>query len=147
MDVGLASNFIGLDSNEIRKIYFDPPSDLILLHKGMISEQFVGQSLLFNEINEKGEIFYWLRDESTQKAEVDYVIEKGLNIIPIEVKAGKTDSIRSLIQFAKEKNSKFLVKFGTQNPSGRTLEMERKIVKVFELPLYWSEHLRLMSWS
>lgn len=147
MDVGLVSGFIGIDLVEIRKIYFDPPSDLILLHKGMISEQFVGQSLLFNEINEKGEIFYWLRDESTQKAEVDFVIEKGFNIIPIEVKAGKTGSIRSLIQFAKEKKSKYLVKFGTQKPTIRSVELEGRKVKVFEFPLYLSERLRMMSLS
>lgn len=144
LDVGLVCGLLGLDHSEIKRIYFDPPSDLNLLHKGMITEQFVGQTLRLQSLSEKGELFYWLREESTQKAEVDYVIEKGLTIIPLEVKAGKTGSIKSLIQFAKEKKSKIAIKLGTQPPRERRVPMDSSTLEVLYLPIYLAEKIRFI---
>lgn len=142
LDVGLVCGFLGVDHSEIKKIYFDPPSDLNLLHKGMITEQFVGQALMFQSLSEKGELFYWLREESTQKAEVDYIIEKGHTILPIEVKAGKTGSIKSLIQFAKEKKSKVAIKLGAQPLRERSVSMDTFVLEVLFLPIYLAEKIK-----
>jgi len=144
LDVGLICGLLGFDHSEIMKIYFDPPSDLNLLHKGMITEQFVGQALKFQSLSEKSELFYWLRDGSTQKAEVDYVIENRLTIIPLEVKAGKTGSIKSLIQFAKEKKSKVAIKIGTQSPRERSVSIDSSTLKVLYLPIYLAEKIRFI---
>lgn len=144
LDVGLVCGLLGFDHSEIKKVYFDPPLDLNLLHKGMITEQFVGQTLMFHSLSEKGELFYWLREGSTQKAEVDYVIENGHNIIPLEVKAGKTGSIKSLIQFAKEKKSKIAIKLGTQSPTERTVPIDSSMLKVLYLPIYLAERIRFI---
>ncbi|MBC7642538.1 MAG: hypothetical protein H7174_09415, partial [Flavobacterium sp.] len=40
--------------------------------------------------------FYWARTESGASSEVDFVILKDNNIIPIEVKSGKNGSLKSL---------------------------------------------------
>lgn len=141
MDVGLASSMLNVDSKEIQKIYLNPPTEPILLHKGMMSEQFVGQQLLFHTGEEKIDLYYWLRDESTQKAEVDFVIEKGLSIVPIEVKAGKTGSIKSLIQFIKDHNSKTAIKLTIQPPKVTKKSITDIETNLIELPLYLAERI------
>lgn len=153
MDIGLVSAALNLDAEEINKIYFNPPLDVLLLHRGMISEQFVGQSLLYDQTNEKKSIYYWLRDQQSNKAEVDFLIEKGLQIIPIEVKAGRTGNIRSLVEFirdkcSKENSSRIAYKFGIKQLSVRETKIENVTLKVYELPIYLSERLwdiRLLS--
>jgi hypothetical protein len=145
MDVGLVSSFLNLDSIEIQKIYFNPPTDPILLHKGMMSEQFVGQLLHYRTHIEKTELFYWLRDESTQKAEVDFVIENGLSIIPVEVKGGKTGTIKSLIQFVKDHKSKSAIKLTTKPPNISVKAVDQANVTLVELPLYFAERIHELT--
>jgi predicted AAA+ superfamily ATPase len=145
MDVGLVSSLLNLDNIEIQKIYFNPPTDPILLHKGMISEQFVGQQLIHRSDIEKPNLFYWLRDQSTQKAEVDFVIESGLSIIPIEVKGGKTGTIKSLIQFVKDHKSKLAIKLTTKSSSVLIKEVDQIKVTFVELPLYFAERVHELS--
>lgn len=87
VDIGLLCKLSGLT-----------PSDRIANHKwsahfkGFLAEQFVGQELLCKDYNPK----YWARTEPGASSEVDYVITKDSNIIPIEVKAGTKGSLKSL---------------------------------------------------
>lgn len=143
MDIGLVSASLNLNGEEINKIYFNPPTDLLLLHRGLISEQFVGQSLLYSSTDEKKDIYYWLRDQSTHKAEVDYLIEKGLNIIPIEVKAGKTGNRKSIFEFAKSNPVGVALKLSAREFAVKEFEIEENQtkLKVYELPLYLAERL------
>ncbi|MEQ1666620.1 MAG: AAA family ATPase, partial [Bdellovibrionales bacterium] len=56
--------------------------------EGALAEQFVAQHfLLCSEALPAPELFYWLRDKSIQKAELDFIIQKNKKIIPIEVKS------------------------------------------------------------
>lgn len=143
MDIGLVSASLNLDGEEIKKIYFNPPNDLLLLHRGLISEQFVGQSLLFSSTEEKRGVYYWLRDQSAYKAEVDYLIARGLDIIPIEVKAGKTGNKKSLFEFAKSHHSRVALKLGTKEFSVKNYDLQEngKKLKIFEIPLFLAERL------
>lgn len=52
------------------------------------------------------ELFYWLKDKTPAKAEVDFVLQSGMNIIPVEVKSGSVLKLKSLHQFCVEKKSK-----------------------------------------
>ena len=97
-------------------LYKAQNTDLILLHKGLISEQFVGQQMVATNELEKSELYYWLREGRSNNAEVDFVIQKGLEIIPIEVKFGKSGSIKSLVQFVKERGSKRAIRFFSGEP-------------------------------
>ena len=54
-------------------------------------------------LNLNRELTYWLREGRANNAEVDYVAEFAGRIVPIEVKAGRTGTLRSLHQFAAEK--------------------------------------------
>ena len=72
--------------------------DIRLVNEGNIAEQFVGQHLFFRRgIFEEPRLNYWLREGKADNAEVDYVIERGRKILPIEVKAGKAGSTYSTL--------------------------------------------------
>ncbi|WP_394698524.1 DUF4143 domain-containing protein [uncultured Desulfobacter sp.] len=62
------------------------------------------QHLLYrNPSFQEPELFYWCREKRQASSEVDFVIHKGIRIIPVEVKAGKTGTLKSLHVFLKEK--------------------------------------------
>jgi predicted AAA+ superfamily ATPase len=55
------------------------------MFKGMLAEQFVGQELLSALDND---LFYWAREAKSSTAEVDFLVEQGGQVYPIEVKSG-----------------------------------------------------------
>jgi predicted AAA+ superfamily ATPase len=80
--------------------------DLILVNRGKLAEQFVGQELIaYHRPYQRGSLYYWEREKKGSDAEVDYVIEVGEHVVPIEVKAGEAGSLRSLRQFMTEKKA------------------------------------------
>lgn len=113
--------------------------DLLLLNRGAIAEQFVGQELLAAaDIFSEPKLHFWSREKAQSQAEIDYVISVNNHIIPIEVKAGKTGRLRSLQIFMEEHHSKIGVQL-----SSRPLDTENKILKI---PLYLTSELkRLLS--
>ncbi len=80
---------------------------------GAWAEQFVGQQLLASGSNP---LYYWARTMPNSSAEVDYVIEKNGEIIPVEVKSGATGKLRSLhILLAENKLVKKAIVFSKAN--------------------------------
>ena len=87
-----------------------------VINKGAIAETFVGCELKkAASFYEKSELFCWHREESGSNAEVDYVIQKDENIIPIEVKASKKGSMQSLRQFLSLKNKPYGIRTSLEN--------------------------------
>lgn len=68
-------------------------NNLTAAFKGMLSEQFVVQQIAATQ-NEP--LWYWARTSPGSTAEVDLVIVRQGEIIPIEIKAGKSGSLKSL---------------------------------------------------
>ncbi len=92
--------------------------NVMMVNSGGLCEQFVGQHLLYlNEYYKKPELYYWVREAKSSSAEVDYVISSGTEIIPVEVKAGKTGRLKSLHQFVKEKGVDLSVRINLAKPS------------------------------
>ncbi len=60
---------------------------------GMLAEQFVAQQMIANQ---KDELCYWARTSPGSSAEVDFIIVREGQIIPIEVKSGRSGSLKSL---------------------------------------------------
>jgi predicted AAA+ superfamily ATPase len=114
-------------------------NDVILVNRGMMAEQFIGQELLAHQsCYEQASLFYWSREQRSSNAEVDYVIAIGSKIFPIEVKAGSTGHLRSLKLFMQEKQATIGVRF-SQLP----LSLHDNILS---LPLYMlSELHRLLQ--
>jgi hypothetical protein len=89
--------------------------ELWLMNQGAIAEQFVGQELLaYQSPLDEPELYFWERDKKGSQAEVDYVTHVNGNIVPIEVKSGKTGHLRSLKQFMSEKNVNIGIRISQQ---------------------------------
>jgi predicted AAA+ superfamily ATPase len=109
LDVGLMVAASGLSSEILLA------EDYFTLNRGALMEQFVGQELLsYQNYFKKKELYFWMREKTGSMAEVDYIIQSGQHIIPMEVKAGKTGSLRSLQVYGNEKNPKLLLTVNTK---------------------------------
>jgi len=115
-DSGIHLQMLGLDLQEILIA-----QDIDLVNKGSLAEIFVGNELIkyFSQTSQK-DIYYWHRENRASNAEVDYVIQKGTEIIPIEVKSGVKGKMQSLRLFLSERKIKkgvriSLDKFSIQN--------------------------------
>ena len=145
LDVGLMNRACGLDWLAINSM-----DERKLINEGSIAEQFIGQHLLYqNNGQETPKLFYWLREQKTSNAEVDYVISRGNVILPVEVKAGKSGSLKSIFQFAYEKNAPIAIRFDLNLPSiqnishkiQQTQKVENVTVTLISLPLYMVSQL------
>ena len=98
-DVGLASSMQGLlleTNSEIER--------LIRVNAGGIAEQAVGQGLrCLAQPFVDSVLHYFSREKQGSEAELDYLLEVGTRVIPLEVKAGATGSLKSLHHFMKQR--------------------------------------------
>lgn len=93
LDVGLLSAMSGIPPTTLlngNAIFTD--------YKGALTEQYVFQQL---RLNKQNAIFYWSADSS--QGEIDFMLQNGEKIIPIEVKAEENLQAKSLRIFV-EKN-------------------------------------------
>ncbi len=128
LDIGLLQTSLRVDPQDILQ------ADLLQINAGVLAEQFVGQELLaYANPYRKEELFFWEREQVSSSAQVDYVVAIGSEIIPIEVKAGKTGKLKSLHLFMSEKKSSLGVHI-SQNP----LSFHNHILA---LPLYMIDEL------
>lgn len=137
LDVGLVATSLGLS-------YLDvvDQQEIALINSGGIAEQLIGQHLLYlRPPYEKPLLYYWVREKKSSSAEVDYVVSKNRSIIPVEVKAGKTGTLKSLHYFVAEKEVQKAVRFNSEPPSTmkvtQTLADGKNIqYELISLPLY-----------
>lgn len=128
MDIGLVSTSLGLSLPRLEMV-----NDLLLVNNGALAEQFVGQHLLYDRPGyEKPRLYYWNREEKGASAEIDYLICHGDKVVPVEVKAGKTGTLKSLRIFMAEKHSAVAVRFNALPPSSVLQEG----YQLLSLPLY-----------
>ena len=74
--------------------------DFIQVNAGEVAEQFVGQELLaYSDPFKESALYYWARESRSSNAEVDYLTPYRQYAIPVEVKAGKTGTLRSMHLF------------------------------------------------
>ncbi len=139
VDVGLFTTLSGLTLIDLERT-----KDLTLINQGKISEQFVGQHLLYAEPEYKNpELFYWVREKSSSNAEVDYVISMGTEIIPIEVKSGKTGRLKSLHIFMGEKKKKIAVRINNDVPSiTESVKTDDHAYTLISLPFYLTNQIK-----
>jgi predicted AAA+ superfamily ATPase len=132
LDVGLMQNACGLQTE------LTLTKDLFQINAGAVTEQFIGQELrAYSDSYLDRGLFFWARDKKSSSAEVDYVVAVDSMILPVEVKAGKTGTLRSLRLFIEEKRSSFGVRFSQEKLSLHD--------KVLTLPLYMAEQLKRLA--
>ncbi len=93
VDIGLCTHVLNLTRDQIKDKLIDPR------YTGALCEQFVGQELLANDFYRRNELYFWIREEKGASAELDYTVQFGGELVPIEVKSGSHGSLKSLHQF------------------------------------------------
>jgi len=137
LDIGLL--------NHLLKVRLVDTDKIMTVHEGALAEQFVGQELLTippRFINKR--LLYWLRESKNSNAELDYLWEENNLIIPIEVKSGKSGTLKSLYVYSFEKKNKFAVRLSINTPEISEINTFIRIkaknqpvqLKLLTLPLY-----------
>ena len=99
LDTGLFQRTLDLDMSRIFVT-----SDFKTINRGSMTELFVGLELVKNSsCYNPALLYYWQREKSQGNAQIDFLMQRGEQIIPIEVKAGTQGSMQSLRWFMKEK--------------------------------------------
>jgi len=69
------------------------------LNEGVLAEQFTAQHLAaLQPPAQRFKLHYWLREGKAHNAELDFLLSSGHSVVPLEVKAGSSGSLRSLHQ-------------------------------------------------
>lgn len=135
VDIGLCAYSLKLTRDQIMEKLIDPR------YTGALCEQFVGQELLASNFHKREELYFWVREEKGASSELDYVIQAGDGLLPIEVKSGSHGSLKSLHQFLARSGSKTGLRL-FQGPSGVEEHDvvlptgDRLKYKLISLPLY-----------
>jgi predicted AAA+ superfamily ATPase len=92
--------------------------------RGQLAEQLVGQALLLggDPTGDGPRLFYWQR-EGGRPGEIDFLIQAGGRIVPIELKAGVSGAMKSLHQFMFDKHLELAVRIDENPPSLATVDV------------------------
>ena len=83
-------------------------SDELNDFKGGMTENFVNSQLISNEYK----TYYWMTERG---AEVDFIIQRDGDIIPIEVKSADNIKSKSLNMYIQTNKPKYSIKLSTKN--------------------------------
>lgn len=110
-DTGILMRMLGLD---LAELYVQ---DIVnLVNKGSLAEIFVATELVkHTSCYEFPKLYCWHREKKDSQAEVDFVIQRNMEIIPIEVKSGTRGSMQSLRVFMEEKHSQYGIRTSLEN--------------------------------
>lgn len=146
LDVGLVSALLNLRLDEVYLV-----KDINLINSGGLSEQVVGQ--LLNSLESfyvNPALYYWVREQKNANAEVDYLLQQGTQLLPIEVKSGSTGRLKSLHLFMALKNLSRALRINASPPSQVSLQTKTHDTPVeyqlYSIPFYLTEQInRLLS--
>lgn len=101
LDTGLLQRILNLDISDILS-----SDDIQVVNRGAIAETFVGTELVKSaSCYSPCSLYCWHREKAGSNAEVDYVVQLGTHILPIEVKSGSKGSMQSMRLFMEAKGS------------------------------------------
>ena len=126
LDPGLHQQILGLKMADIISA-----QDLAVINQGNIAEVFVGTEIIkYSSSYSKQQLYYWHKEKRGSNAEVDYLIQKGNKIIPLEVKSGTRGQMQSMKIFLREHQN--------YTPKGIRLSLENfnQASRIDTYPLY-----------
>ncbi len=140
LDVGLVSAACGID-----RLTPEQVADARFINEGPMAEQFIAQHLPLLAPDDR--VFtptYWLREGRANNAEVDFVHQFGSDVVPIEVKAGKSGSLKSLLELVSMREYDRAVRFDANPPHLQQVSHARPHdhdveFTLLSLPLYMVE--------
>ena len=103
-DSGLLGAMLNLSSDIIIK-----PTDLFSEYNGAFIENFIASELTSQGFKN---IFYWT---SKSDAEVDFILQTGNNVYPLEVKSGLSRNIKSLRSYADKYDPELIFRCSPRN--------------------------------
>lgn len=114
LDIGLCQSILGSDIS----IWFLKPLEGFE-NRGEIAEAFIGQELVcYANPENKAELYFWKRKAKNSLAEVDYLVQVGEQILPIEVKSKHGSTLRSMHLFLESHlKTKRAIRFSSLNYS------------------------------
>jgi predicted AAA+ superfamily ATPase len=129
-DTGIHQRLLGLDMAELIA-----SGEHHLVNRGNIAELFVGLHLVAGQpAHQRPGLYYWHREKRGANAEVDYVIQQGGKIYPVEVKAGIRGGMQSMRVFLHERGAKKGIRVA--------LDQFGRLPDTLILPLYAIERLQ-----
>jgi len=138
LDVGLAHAVLRTPAAGA----FPRLSDLAPQIRGKLTEQLAGQQLRVLDPGSGDEptLHYWQRGGG-RPGEIDYLVEIDQVVVPIELKAGPSGSMKSLHQFMHDKRLEFALRVDTNPPSlmdvdVRTTQGQSVRYRLLSLPSY-----------
>ncbi len=143
LDVGLCSAILDLKLSTLEEM-----DELDMVNKGAIAEQVTGQLLRTIDLfNVEPALYHWIRNERGSDAEIDYVIQNNNGVIPIEVKAGSTGTLKSLHLFMKLKKLSVAVRIYSGLPRITEVSIKDKEIgeinyELRSIPFYFVSEIR-----
>lgn len=135
IDHGFLLNLLGIgDSTNfiVKELLVDNAADLV--DKGSLTEMVAGLELLkYMSPNERHDLYYWQNLTRGTVSEVDYVLSRGIDIVPMEVKSGLRGSMASLYVFMEKEHIKYAIRCSLEN-FGEFVSPKGK--KILVNPLY-----------
>lgn len=139
LDIGLISVQLGMSSMSRTNL-----EGILLTNMGGIAEQFVGQQLMAAQTPlTDPQLYYWQRIGG-RLGEIDYIIQSGNRIVPVEVKSGPSGRMKSLHQFMAEKGHDIAVRLNPNLPVTEDIQVKTTLgepvtYRMISLPLYLAE--------
>lgn len=143
MDIGLV--------NQLSQIELTGLNNLVTANEGILAEQYIAQELLCLQPEYMSpEMFYWTREEKSSNAEIDFIFQHRNKIYPIEVKAGKTGTLKSMQMYLYEKKLQEGIRFNMDLPSKGSFQAKVNAStgdknlswELLSLPLYMVSELK-----
>lgn len=143
LDIGLLGRMMGVN-------WLALSAEPSLSIEGLLAEQFVAQELLAaDQSMDPAPLCYWIREGKIANAEVDFVIQKDREIVPIEVKSGSPGSFKSMAQLVSKAHLKRAVRLSNVLPLSQRQEMtvivdgqrQSSVFTLVNLPLYFAGKL------
>jgi predicted AAA+ superfamily ATPase len=107
--------------------------------RGKIAEQVVAQELLALDNRVSNQRNFWRRDKNTSQAEVDFILQRDSQIIPVEVKSGHNSKLKSLHLFMDECPHNIAVRVWPQPFSIDEVTTQKgKKFRLVNLPFYYA---------
>ena len=142
LDTGLLNYFLGVNEDIFKA------TDINNIYKGKISEHIVGQELLSTSFSFLYKLHFWVKEKKQSNAEIDFIIQYKNNVIPIEVKSGKTGRLRSLHQFMDQSSHKIAVRLYAEKVNIEdTQTINKTNFKLLNLPYFLASKIdKYLEW-
>ncbi|MFC1799702.1 ATP-binding protein [Candidatus Eisenbacteria bacterium] len=138
LDTGLINFYVGLQEQ------FFKYEDVGSFYRGILAEHLTGQELLASDPTRQRKLSFWTREKPQSSAEVDFVVQHGEYVIPVEVKSGAVGSLRSLQEFVDRASHPFAVRIfgGALSPNVNASTRKGKSYRLLNLPYFLTGKLQ-----